>query len=773
MPSLETLTEADLSGLLYAASLRRARGYLAAVLEPARSGQTLTARVRGTHLYRVEIEVRSDAVRAHCTCPYDWGGYCKHIGAVLLKWIQSPDSFALGQATPDSPDGDQPPDLDPVELPPPHLPQEMPHWLAETFDQRQDRWIESLEAWLSQLKVAELRQLIKNRGWNIKGTRKADLARAIASRLSDAADTRRTVQALDHEHRLILRALLCLCGGSPGADDLQRVTAAWGALGSHKRVKTYTRHLCDLGLALPGHASGDQGFEQDSIPFSLGRHLPPLLDNLVSDLPADIPATNLHLADPFALVRTANVLTRQLEQNPEPLRLPMPRPRLASLARLVEGWDYDPAELPNVAHDGRLGGHSNGVLTVPPPARLLPDEAIERLAQVAGGEAQLEFTLRLLLEAGIFLEGSPLTVWNQVRGHFLQHDDLAQRAILARSFFLMSTWSAFWEILRAVEELQIVRTRTSRYHGQQQLWSSLSSLRHRTLWVLASLPDGSWVEVSELLLLMRSLWPNVDPAPQGGNQASYFMPSIRHAPWYLVRGGSRLHQDSKSDWDLIQGNYLRLLITGPLHWLGLADFCQEGQVLVAFRLHGLGDLFWDRVEAPASPPHVARRGAPGDKATAITIDDESICVDPAAVSAQAHSLLDQIARLELVEASRLVYRLDPEAAYQAFEAGASLAQLLDGWAQLLPIPMPDQIRSRLASWWDAYGQVRIYEDLTVIEFGDDYALAEVKAVTSLQDHLYAQVSPRLVMVRAEAVPQLIVELENAGYTPRQAEVKPA
>jgi uncharacterized Zn finger protein len=23
---------------------------------------------------------------AHCTCPYDWGGYCKHIIAVLLKF---------------------------------------------------------------------------------------------------------------------------------------------------------------------------------------------------------------------------------------------------------------------------------------------------------------------------------------------------------------------------------------------------------------------------------------------------------------------------------------------------------------------------------------------------------------------------------------------------------------------------------------------------------------------------------------------------------------
>jgi uncharacterized Zn finger protein len=28
-----------------------------------------------------------------CTCPYDWGGICKHIVATLLIWVREPDSF--------------------------------------------------------------------------------------------------------------------------------------------------------------------------------------------------------------------------------------------------------------------------------------------------------------------------------------------------------------------------------------------------------------------------------------------------------------------------------------------------------------------------------------------------------------------------------------------------------------------------------------------------------------------------------------------------------
>ena len=30
-------------------------------------------------------------VDANCSCPYDWGGYCKHIVAVLLAYLHEPE----------------------------------------------------------------------------------------------------------------------------------------------------------------------------------------------------------------------------------------------------------------------------------------------------------------------------------------------------------------------------------------------------------------------------------------------------------------------------------------------------------------------------------------------------------------------------------------------------------------------------------------------------------------------------------------------------------
>jgi len=83
--------------------------------------------------------------------------------------------------------------------------------------------------------------------------------------------------------------------------------------------------------------------------------------------------------------------------------------------------------------------------------------------------------------------------------------------------------------------------------------------------------------------------------------------------------------------------------------------------------------------------------------------------------------------------------------------------------------MPEAIHDQLAAWWDAYGRVRIYEHLTVIEFSDDYALTEMKAVTALEEFLIAEISPRLVIVRQEGIDPLTKALEKAGYTPKQTD----
>jgi uncharacterized Zn finger protein len=89
------LTEAAIRSLTTSQSLSRGEEYYraGAVLDLERRGDTLLAQVEGSSYEPYEVTIKLDAggiVQAYCTCPYDWGGYCKHIVAVLLAYVRQP-----------------------------------------------------------------------------------------------------------------------------------------------------------------------------------------------------------------------------------------------------------------------------------------------------------------------------------------------------------------------------------------------------------------------------------------------------------------------------------------------------------------------------------------------------------------------------------------------------------------------------------------------------------------------------------------------------------
>ncbi len=50
----------------------------------------VTASVRGSSLYDVTVEFGGQSIDTRCTCPYDGGGDCKHVVAVLLDVAENP-----------------------------------------------------------------------------------------------------------------------------------------------------------------------------------------------------------------------------------------------------------------------------------------------------------------------------------------------------------------------------------------------------------------------------------------------------------------------------------------------------------------------------------------------------------------------------------------------------------------------------------------------------------------------------------------------------------
>lgn len=758
MPNLGNLTEADIRREL-PKSFKRGYNYLNRVKNPSRAGETLLAQVQGGYLYEVEVTVRSSGISSRCTC--SWGGSCKHVAAVLLKWIQAPNSFAAAEAPVVL--REQELEVIPVQPPPTRRPKDLPGWMRLSFDDRRQAERRQLYQWLDQIPLQDLRVLAKDRGWLIKGKSKQVVIEQIAEQMTNPEIIRDEMSSLDAEHQRVLYAMI-LAGYSSviKPEHVERIARMWGELTSHKQVETYMAHLRDMGLAIHGCNTAHQA--QDLVPDMIARHLMPALDALVRK-PATHVATLPVLADPYPFVRAANQIALLLEQSPVTLRPPMPRPQFEKFYPALQHWDYDPTEVVAAKQSRQLEPHGylHLNLTVPPPRDSLPDEAIQRLAPIAGDAARLEFIYALLVASGLLQPGSPVTIWQEVKERFLRADEITQRAILARSYFTMPNWSEMWNTLRA-GNLQLRRTGGYGDYKPAQLRNDLVGFRWMVLRALACLPDDQWIALEDVCRILRVILPRFD----GGVWSLYY--GAANAAWFLSQASSDTPLEVKDElnWDLAQGNFIRQIIAGPLHWLGLADLGQEGDQLIAFRLHGLGDLYWDRVEALSAPHHAAAPSPTAqDAGKVLATEGHTITVNPSAINAQAHGLLDKMAHLDVATAQRFVYRLDAEAVYRSFEAGTALSDLVNDWERLLPVSMPEAIRTQLTEWWVSYGRIRIYENLAVIELGDDYALAEIKAATSLEQHLFAEISPRLVIVSKDAIATLTAELEKAGYTPKQ------
>jgi uncharacterized Zn finger protein len=93
------ITESDVRARATAQSFQKGKSYFhsGAIFDVKRYPGQIAGRCQGSAYMPYKVQVSFDAdeniVLATCTCPYDWGGDCKHIVALLLTYIHQADRF--------------------------------------------------------------------------------------------------------------------------------------------------------------------------------------------------------------------------------------------------------------------------------------------------------------------------------------------------------------------------------------------------------------------------------------------------------------------------------------------------------------------------------------------------------------------------------------------------------------------------------------------------------------------------------------------------------
>ncbi len=98
MPSIPRLTISAVRRWTADAYFKRGESYYAggAIYEQRLQGMTIKSKCSGSQapFYRQEVLFNSKGIEsAQCSCPVGAGGHCKHAVALLLTWVNEPDSF--------------------------------------------------------------------------------------------------------------------------------------------------------------------------------------------------------------------------------------------------------------------------------------------------------------------------------------------------------------------------------------------------------------------------------------------------------------------------------------------------------------------------------------------------------------------------------------------------------------------------------------------------------------------------------------------------------
>ncbi|MEO1068459.1 MAG: SWIM zinc finger family protein, partial [Cyanobacteria bacterium J06638_6] len=94
MAASPPLSESQVEALATDQSFDRGRRYYrnGAIFNPVLQGNILRASCEGSMIYHPRVTLGAQGVEdTDCTCPYDWGGLCKHQVALLLTYIHDRD----------------------------------------------------------------------------------------------------------------------------------------------------------------------------------------------------------------------------------------------------------------------------------------------------------------------------------------------------------------------------------------------------------------------------------------------------------------------------------------------------------------------------------------------------------------------------------------------------------------------------------------------------------------------------------------------------------
>ncbi|MGC8781937.1 MAG: hypothetical protein ACP5UQ_13840, partial [Anaerolineae bacterium] len=277
--------------------------------------------------------------------------------------------------------------------------------------------------------------------------------------------------------------------------------------------------------------------------------------------------------------------------------------------------------------------------------------------------------------------------------------------------------------------------------NREYLEKQTRDLRWWLVRLLLAVKAGVWISTTRLFDLLYAL------------RRDLLSVTLSYGAWNWYDGESRIDMQhiGRQAWGELFGPLIESWL-GPAHWLGFIQMATVGE----------------RVAAICRPAATTTQASPQPLPTDALrfLPDGRLSLRNTWQTAELRQLVQKIASEVTRDRQTIVYAPDPAVFRQTLRSGQTAGQIAQAFADV-GFALPVELQKRLQEWQERLGRHQLYDNVAVIEFGDDHTLAEIQAVVGLnRGDCYPLSSRYLVVLQPDLIPGIVEELRRKGYTPQ-------
>lgn len=266
-------------------------------------------------------------------------------------------------------------------------------------------------------------------------------------------------------------------------------------------------------------------------------------------------------------------------------------------------------------------------------------------------------------------------------------------------------------------------------------------LRQAALELVRQLDFGTWWSLPALLQTVKTHQPN------------FLRPHGDYDSWYLKDTRTDDFLRGFENWDQVEGAYLRHLITGPLHWLGIVDLAaaQQDAPVTVFRFSA-----WAPALLAGQPPAV-----PWKEDASPALNSLGEILVPRLAPRAARYLIARFCEWGPVKADRYSYTITPASLTDARRQGLKVKHLLSLLQRYAEVELPPNTIQALTRWEEQGTQIRLQREV-VLRVNHPDVLAALMA-SPAKRFLGLQLGPTAITVNPGALKNVRASLIQLGY----------